>query len=209
MKRWTILIGRIGTVFLAIGLALLLVSLIPPMGGQTSSHMGTLYLDPETWRDLHGEVLTPQQRLSLRITANAALNVYLFELSSHIIYSWINEHHPEPTTIPWNVTYFEEFLQANQESVFWQREIHNETIEHEYTPTKVANATVVLSNPSSDIINIDYSASTATLIAPTGKVQTLAQWTIPLGFVLALPWIINSLRAKTRSRGSRFLTKPT
>jgi len=202
MKRLTVLIGRIGTVLLAIGLALLLVSLIPPMGGQTSSHMSTFHLYPETWRDVHGEVLTPQHRLNVSITANGTLNVYLLELSSQTIYRWIDEHNPEPFTVPSNVTYFQEFLQAAPESILWQKEIHNETIQHEYIPTKVTNATVVLSNPSLDTMKIDYSTSIVTLIAPTGKVQILAQWAIPIGFVLALPWLISSCRMKTRSRGS-------
>jgi len=197
MKRWVILLGRGGTVLLAIGLALLLVSLIPS-GGQTSSSMGTSYLYPETWQDWHEEVLTPQQRFSLSIKANGTLNVYLFELNSQAIYSWITEHHPGPFTIPTNVTYFEEFLQANPESIVWQKELQNE-IAYEYSPTKVTYATLVLSNPSPDSLTIDYSFSTVTLIAPTGKVRTIAQWTIPLGFLLALPWLINLLKAKTKT----------
>jgi hypothetical protein len=204
MKRWAILIGRIGTMLLAIGLALFLVSLIPPIRGLTSSSMGTFPLNPETWEARDQGILTPQQRLNFTISTNGTLNVYLFEVSSLTIYSWINEHYPGSSTVPSNVTYFEEFLQANPESVVWQKEINNEKIEHEYIPTKVTNATVVASNPSLDSITVAYSASTVILIAPTGKTQILAQWTIPIGFVLALPWLINSLKMIIRRRSSKF-----
>jgi len=94
-------------------------------------------------------------------------------------------------------------LQDNPTSSIWQREIHSEKIEQDYTPTKVTNATLVLSNPNLDSVSINYSTEVETLIAPTGKVKTLAIWIIPLGFVLALPWLVDSLRAKTRHQSSQ------
>jgi len=198
MKRWTVLSGRIGTVLLAIGLALLLVSLIPPMGGQTSSSMGSFYFYPRLWQTLFEQLLTPQQNLHFSVTANGTLSVYLFEIGSVVILDWIREHHSEALDYLSNVTYFEEFLQANPASSIWQREIHSEKIEQDYTPTKVTNVTLVLSNPNPDFVSINYSTEVETLIAPTGKVKTLAIWIIPLGFVLALPWLIDLWRAKTR-----------
>jgi hypothetical protein len=97
-----------------------------------------------------------------------------------------------------NITYFEEFLDANPESVVWHTENHNGDVKHDYTPTKVTNATLVLSNPNPNYVSIEYSTSVATFIAPTGKVKTLAIWILPLGFVLTLPWIVNFWRIKRR-----------
>jgi len=208
VRRLIISLGRGGTVLIAIGLALLLVSLIP--GAQTGSHsLGSSHIGSRRWSAGYSEgVLTPQQSLRFNVTANGDLNVYLLEVTSQTIRGWINETHLGSVDVS-NVTYLEEFLVANPESIIWQNEIRNGKIEYEYVPTKITNTTLVLSNPSSDFINVQYEGSVTSHIAPRGKVRTLAQWTIPFGFVLATPWLIDSWRAKTRSRGSKLLTKPT
>lgn len=198
MKRWTVLSGRAGTVLLAIGLALLLISLIPSMGGQTSGSMGSYGISSRMWQTIFGQVMTPQQNLDFSVTANDTLNIYLFGVDSSTIYDWIREHHPELLGAFLDVTYLEEFLDANPSSVVWQTEIHNERVEHAYTPTKVTNATVAISNPNPNIVTIEYSTSVATSIAPTDKVKTLAILVIPIGFVLTIPWIVSLLRTKRR-----------
>lgn len=212
MKRWIILLGRGGTVLLTIGLALLLVSVIP--ASQIGSFSGTWNVNPKRFEaskpnaPIFEAVLTPQQSLRLTITANGTLNVYLLEVKSQTIYAWINEHHTGPIDSS-NVTYFEEFLEANPQLIGWQNEVHNDKLKFEYAPTKITNTTLVLSNPSLDFVRIEFEGSILSQVAPTGKVQTLAQWTIPMGFVLALPWLIDLLRVETRRRGSQPLTKPT
>jgi len=203
MKRWIIFFGRGGTALLAIGLALLLASLIPTI--QIIISMDSDILSRRTWssgRTYEG-VLTPQHNLRFSVTANATLNVYVFEVSTQTIYSWISEHHPDLIYLPLNVTYLEEFLEANPNSIGWNTTIDNGNIEHEYIPTKITNATLAFSNPSLDSTSVEWQVFVTGQVAPVTKVRSLAQWTIPIGFVLALPWLTNFLRAKTRRRSSQ------
>ena len=203
MKRWIIFLGRGGTVLITMSLALLLASLIPP--AQIGTFGGGAHVRSKTFEPLsyYEPVLTPQQGLQVTMTANGTLNVYLLEVSTQTLYDWINEHYPEQEmTFPYffNVTRLEEFLEANPDSIGWQGEMREGKIE--YVPTKVTNATLIFSNPSSDYIIVDYEGSITSLVAPRTKVRNLAQWTIPIGFVLALPWLAQLWKEKTTHRGS-------
>ena len=72
MKRWTIFLGRGGTVLIAISLALLLVSLIPP--AQLGTSGGGTLIHPKTfWPSYFERLLTPQQGLQVTMTANGTL----------------------------------------------------------------------------------------------------------------------------------------
>jgi hypothetical protein len=201
MKRWIILLGRLGTVFLAVGLALLLVSLIP--SAQTNSFMGSTSVFQRTWAPWYYQgVLTPQQSLRFSVTANGSLNVYSLEVSSQTIYGWISDRHFDQIVYSTNITYFDEFLEANGESIRWQAQTQNGKVEYEYTPTKITNATLAISNPNYYSIDVEYEGSVTGQLAPIRKVRTLAEWSIPLGFVLALPWLTDLLRTKTKLRKS-------
>lgn len=191
MKRWTILVGRGGTILLAIGFALFLVSLVPAaqlgsfMGGPGPVHSKTF-----SW--YFSQVLTPQQGLRMAVTANGTLNVYVLEVSSQYLVGWIREHYPEPTDDflgMYNVTRLEEFLETYPNSIAWNGEILNGKIEFEYVPTKITNATLVFSNLSTDLIQFEYEGTTISLVAPGKRVLPLAQWIIPIGFVFTLPWL--------------------
>jgi len=198
MKRWTILVGRGGAILLAIGLALLLVSLIP--SAQTNSFMGNTSVFQRTWAPWYYQgLLTPQQSLRFSVTANGSLNVYLLEVSSQTIYRWISDRHFDQIDYS-NITYFDEFLGANGESIRWQAQTQSGKVEYEYTPTKITNATLVISNPNYYSIDVEYEGSVTGHVAPISKVRTLAEWSIPLGFVLALPWLTDLLRTKTKLR---------
>ena len=200
MKRWKIFLGRGGTVLITIGLALLLVSLIP--SAQLGTFGGSGSIVPEMFQDSFERVLTPQQGLQVTITANGALTVYILEVSTQTLINWISEHQTEQETPFYdffNVTRLEEFLEANPDSIGWQGEIREGNIE--YVPTKVTNATIIFSNPGSDRITWDYEVSITGLVAPGTKVRNLAQWTIPIGFVLALPWIAQLWKEKTTHPG--------
>jgi len=202
VRRWAIPLGRGGTVLIAIGLALLLVSLIPTY--QTSTFMSSSYVYPKRWEAWHYDyVLTPQQSLHISVTANDTLSVYLLQVNTQTIYTWISDHYPDKIDF-WNISYFEEFLDKNSESIHWQDEIQNGKIEYEYIPTKVTNTTLVLSNPSSNVVRIEYGGSLIASVAPIGKVRTLAQWAIPFGFLLSIPWLIDVLKSKKWRHVSAF-----
>lgn len=198
MKRWIIFLGRGGTVLMSIGFALLLVSLIPP--AQLGSSSGGGGIGPKMFQTFSEYVLTPQQGLEVTINASDTLTVYILEVSTQTLYDWISEHYSEQE-IPfyYNVTRLEEFLEANPDSIGQEKEMREGKIE--YIPTKVTNATLVFSNPSSDSITVEYEASMTAIVAPGAKVRNLAQWTIPIGFVLALPWLAQLWKEKTTRRG--------
>jgi len=196
VKRWIIFPGRGGTVLISIGLALLLVSLIPPAQLGTSTGGGVV--PDRMFLDFFERVLTPQQRLEVTINASDTLTVYILEVSSQTLHDWISEHYLEQETPFYdynNITRLEEFLKANPDSIGSQKEMHEGKIE--YIPTKVTNATLIFSNPSSDSITVNYEASITAIVAPGTKVRNLAQWTIPIGFLLALPWFAQLWKKKT------------
>lgn len=188
MKRWIIFLGRGGTVLITISLAMLLVSLIP--SAQLATSAGTTAVPPKWVQSFIETTLTPQQGLQITIWANGTLDVYILEVSSQVLYEWVGDDFL-------NVTDLEEFLEANPGLIGWYDEVRNGRIKHEYVPTKVTNATLVFSNPSSEYVPVDYEASRTSRIAPETKVRNLAQWTIPIGFVLSLPWLTQMWKKKT------------
>jgi hypothetical protein len=195
MKRWTVLLSRGGTTVIAIGLALLLVSLIPPTPMGSSMRLGPL--PSETWQTFYEDALTPQQSLHVTITANGTLSIYILEVSSQVIYGWINEHYSGSADFT-NVTYFNQFLDSNGPSIASQGETLNGTFDYEYSPTGIVNVTLAVSNHGPDDVSINFTGSLFRSVAPASKAQTLSEFTIPIGAALTLPWLSNHLTAKKR-----------
>lgn len=202
MKRSMILLGRGGTILLSIGLALLLVSLIPSAQIGITKSTGEL-LSRGTWRPYGEGVLTPQQSLRITVTTEGTLNVKLLEESEITIMMWINEHYPPPFDNRNNITCLTEFLAQKPEIIRWERDVHNGGAEYEYVPAKITNATIVFSNPSSEDVHFDWQTIQTAMVAPRGKVRTLALWATPIGFVLALPWLIVRYRTRTMRHSSK------
>jgi len=200
MRRWMILIGRGGTVLVAIGLALLLVSFIPAMQTYTFSVSPATF--PQRFDILDAQVgLTPQRGLRFTITADGTLNVYLLEINAWLtLLDWIRENQIQQNGDLYNITNLDAFLETNPNYIVWQTNILDGTVEYEYIPTKITNASVVISNPGSEPVAVTYERSITGVVAPVSKVRTLALWTIPTGFVLALPWLTDLLRTKTKLR---------
>jgi hypothetical protein len=191
MKRWLIFLGRGGTVLLSIGFALLLVSLIPRADIISSEGQGRL--GPESFLIPFGRVLTPQQGLEVTITADDTITVYILEVSQEIIDAWIIEQPPPgPPRL-------EDFLEENPDVIGSQKETREGKID--YMPTKVMDVTLALSNLSSEPVNFSFDYLITSEVAPGTKVRNLAQWTIPIGFVLALPWIAQLWKEKTTHPG--------
>jgi hypothetical protein len=198
MRRWTVLLGRIGTTVIAIGLALFLVSLIPPT--QINAGFGTPISSypSNTWATLGEFVLTEPQTLRVNITANGSLNVYILEVNSSTIDNWINQTSQGPVDLS-NVTYLDEFLSSHSGLIGWQGEIHNGSIAFEYAPTRIVDISLVASNHSPDVVDISYYTwGIFSSVAPVSKVQTVSAFAIPIGFVFTLPWLSNLLRARKR-----------
>ena len=208
MKRRIIFIGRGGTVLITIGLALLLVSRIP--SDSLASAFLCTYIPPKVsqranlqfYRESPGPVqpfyeilLTPQEGLRILIWANTTINVYILEVSFQIFYQWVGDD-------ILNVTDLDEFLKANPGVIGWSGEVYNGYIEYEYVPTKVTNATLVFSNPSSEIAHVDADVAQISRLARI-KTRNLGQWVSPIGFVLSLPWLTQTWKKKQHGSKSR------
>jgi hypothetical protein len=185
----------------AAGLALLLVSLIPP--ARTTSFSSADQVPPETFRSLGStvgpfadsditfysqffSVLTPQQELQIDFSNNGTVDVYLLKINlENFMNTMGNEH---------SVASLETFLQSNPDAIGWQGEILDGTLD--YIPTQIINATILFSNPSPNIVSVTYDGSVFSLIAPTGKVQTLGLFAIPIGVVLTLPGLQSFIKSR-------------
>jgi hypothetical protein len=189
MKRWIIFLGRGGTVLIAVGLALLLVSFIPST--QIATQGGKTAIPPKWVQPSFEQILTPQEGLQITVNTTGIINMYILEVSSQVLYQGVNDDFL-------NLTSLEKFLEANPNSIGWYTKINNETLKHEYVPTKVTNSTLVFSNPSSEYVPVDFEASITSQIAPGTTVRNLAQWVIPIGFIFSLPWITQILRKKNK-----------
>ena len=191
MKRSIIFLGRGGTILVSVGVALLLVSLIP--SAQLSTQGGKTAVPPKWVQPSIEQILTPQQGLQIIVTTNGTLDVYILEVSSQVLYEEVDDDFL-------NLTDLEKFLEANSSLIAWHNEVNNGTIEHEYVPTKVTNATLVFSNPSSEYVPVDFVVSVTSRIAPGTKVLNLAQWVIPIGLMISLPWLIQMWKRRTKRK---------
>jgi len=193
MKRWTTVVGRGGTVLIAISLALLLVSLIPPinlmiLGGRTPP------ISPERVFATNSQVLNPQQGVQVKVTVEGTINLYLLEVGNGQIFPGAGG------MVFANATDLLEFLDANPDLIIWKKEnLENESFERSYTPTKVMSATLVFYNPSSDEAIVDYEVTLISTVAPGEKVRNIAYWITPIGIILAIPWFVNSWKQRKQS----------
>jgi len=186
MKRWTTVLGRGGTVLIAISLGFLLVSIIPQI--QMSRHEGSGPLSPGRIRFVfHQQNLNPQQEVQVAVTVEGNLTVYLLEISAKLEFT--------PTTgfsYNFNVTDLQEVLQEHPEQIIWEHEVENGDYERSYTPTRVMNATVVVYNPpDSESAYLEYNVALKSSLAPGDKVRTIVYFAAPIGLILAMPWFLN------------------
>ena len=135
MKRWITLLGRGGTILIAISLALLLVSLIP--SARTAPIVDTTEVAPDTFTPLRSlpipfesffeRRLTPQQELEMEFTTNGTVTAYVLEVTAQSILNWISLQQ-RILARDFNLTRLEEFLAAHPDSIGWESEIHDEEI---------------------------------------------------------------------------------
>jgi len=189
MKRWTNVLGRGGTVLIAISLALLLVSLIPQINLGTSA--GRMPVLPEQVFATGSRVLTPQQGFQVKVTVEGTINVYLLEVGSEEPYS--------ESMLFADAAELQEFLEANPNLIIWDYNLEDGYFERYYAPTKVMNATLVFYNPSSADAILDYEVTLTSTVAPGEKVRNIAYWAAPIGIILALPWLLNMWKQRKQS----------
>jgi len=192
MKRWTTVLGRVGTVLIAISLALLLVSLIPQL--QLSTAKGSTHISPEQVQiAFHSQNLNPQQEVQLEVTVEGTLKVYLLEIRVEL--QFVNG----TFDYGFNLTDLQELLSEHPDRIRWEREVENEYYERSYTPTRVMNATLVFYNPSSETALVEYDVALKSSLAPGDKVRTIAYCAAPIGVIMALPWFVNMWKQRKQS----------
>ena len=199
MKRETIVVGRLGSVIVAIGLALLLVSLIPSyasttFGGSEQVRYGTFQpLGTVPFSNLPANVtfyggyfsiLTPQQELNVKLTCNGTVNAYLLKMDLNSVLQALNSSGNNK-----NSALLEDYVKANPAAIAWQGQITDGTVD--YTPTAIINATLIFSNPTQNTVQVQYNGKILNLLAPANKARTISFAAIPIGFVLTLPWLID------------------
>jgi hypothetical protein len=197
MNRWLALISRIGTTLTAIGLALLLISLIPSSSSGTSSDTGT-QIQAGTFSTPFEDIMSPQESVTLTVTSDRSIDIYLVEVSSSFLYQWINSHYGNTGKYAYNnVTYLKSFLGNFTQSIAYSQKA-TLSFNYQYTPTKITNASLILSNPSSFAATLQVSYKVSQQVAPASKVATLADWTIPIGLVMAIPWFTDLYQRRVR-----------
>jgi hypothetical protein len=185
VKRWTTVLGRGGTVLIAISLALLLVSFIPQI--RTSRSEGSGPLSPGGINImLHQAYFNPQQEIEVAVTVEGTVTVYLLEITLDFRIS------PDAFGYSFNSTDLQEVLEEHPDKVIWEHEVENGDYKRGYSPTRVMNATVIVYNqPDSEIAYFEYEVSVQSGLAPKDKVRTIAYWAAPIGVILMIPWLLN------------------
>jgi len=170
---------------LSFALALLLISLIPSQGLVTSN--GYPSVPPQTFQNSPFILfLTPQQNLALTATINGKADIALLATSPSEVVTWIETHNV--TTYTFNVKNLEAYLSANQQRVVYLRTgVTNQSIDYDFAPSTVTNATLIFSNPGSKIVNISFQVAVNAQLAPATAVRSLSVWTFMIGVLCVLP----------------------
>jgi len=207
--RWTFLIARLGTVVLMTGLALGTVLLIPSAmrGSITQSFY---YLPPEKYEFLHdvstlAPQLTPQTGLLISVESNSSFQIYLLRIFQgqfeNWTTSWVRERFPylndyEVRAASFNITVLNAFLENHMDTVLWKSDLSSR-VSKEFFPATVGNVTAILVNPSLSWVLCEWEIKEITTLAPRERVLLLTEILVPIGFVLAIPWLFFTKIRKT------------
>jgi hypothetical protein len=202
LKRGIIVLGRFGTVLVAIGLAMMLISSLPTYA--QSSFSGGQPLFPGEFQALGSPIggfgsnstfyfqyfstLTPQQELKVHLTCNGTVNVYLVRINMQMLVQDLSL----PSEGGNNATLLEEYLSAHSGLIVWRGTAGQATVD--YTPTEIINASLLLSNPGQESQFVQYDGQILNLLAPAAKARNLAYGSIPVGLILAVPWMAALLK---------------
>ena len=223
--RWITLLGRIGTVILMIGLALLVFSLIP--SGARYEPGGSQPIGPEQYMLEELWVYLPQTGLQISVESTDNVHVYLLGVSQVELDNWItllmetypdsdpylemfiysytvpmiffHEAYPEETHLSlndsqtwdmmWDVAVLDKGLQTHPEIILWDPP-PGSSFSHELLPADALDIMVVIANPSSNTVEVDWKVKEIAAVAAKERVIVAARLLIPIGIVLAIPWLI-------------------
>ncbi len=198
-SRWTEVIGRIGSVLLAIGLGLVLISAIPPTPPE--SILGWAYvLIPETY-DLSpsSQIISPKKGLHILGASNGSFQVYLVGVHRDQLLSWIRSwvRQQFPNGEEWvlyEISALDAFLRTHPDDILLSMAVSDQS-SFDFFPQGLTNVTVVTSNPSSAWVDVSIELGSITTLAPKERVVIPGTATSVCGLVLVFAWAIQKRKA--------------
>ncbi|HDI12357.1 MAG TPA: hypothetical protein ENF63_02050 [Candidatus Bathyarchaeota archaeon] len=189
MKRVSLTLGRIGTVLLAMCLALAILIFIPPASfGITSSGMSILM--PETFMFIGGPLsLNPQLFIKAELSTNTTIKFYIINLPREDAIKWVRIG---------NLTQFEEFIENNAEKVLLEETISSESATVEFTPGGIVNASFIVLNSDSHAAAINYKIELLASIAPKVRIIPAIAYLGPIGAILTGQWIFIKIKDRRK-----------
>jgi hypothetical protein len=200
VKRQFYWIGRAGTLLLVVGIALTLVSLMPPSGDSTTGGSGRF---PPKNMDVLSfpNLITPQQQIMLTVDADQPILIHILEVGESYFRGWIMERFPDllldGVVIGGDnssLIALEAFLDAHSDSAIFN--VENKTISWEFTPKRVMNTTAIMANPSDLPTSYEYNVEMSTILAPKGVVLPQALILIIIGILISVPWTLSTISTK-------------
>ena len=219
--RWITLLGRIGTVILAIGLALLIAWLIPSGSGSWSGWSQPI--EPEQYIIERLGVYSPQTGFQISVESTDNIRVYLLGVNSVELDNWrtsVREAYPDlddmwirifPVPLIFVREAYPDLDDPHIEDIMdivWNVAVldkglqtHPEIIlwdpppsssfSHELFPADTLDIMAVVANPSSNTVEVETRITDLTALAPKERVILPAILLISIGIALAIPWLIS------------------
>jgi hypothetical protein len=199
VKRLTVLVGRVGTVLMAVGLALLLISLIPTREETYEPYDHTLQTSQFSYSPFQ-LTLNPQRGIRVRVEADSELKVYILQTNFEYMSNWLSNNAPAGNySRMWETSMLEAFLGNHSNMISYQRNVTGE-VEFEYIPTKVEQAMLIFANYGNTAVACEHQISVVNLVAPSRKMFMTAEIIIPVGLVLSAPWFIYLWKEKQKQQ---------
>jgi hypothetical protein len=200
MKRWTTLVGRFGTVLIAVSLALLLISLIPAREQTYSSYSSTLQPSHFSLSGPSEFTLNPQQGIHVTMNSSDELKVYTVQSDYSYISNWLSHNVPAGNySRMWETSMLEAFFVNHSDIISYQQNVTGEG-EFEYIPTMVEQAILISANYGNKTVTYEYQISIINMVASSMKMLMTAEIIIPIGLVLSAPWFISSWKEKHKQQ---------
>jgi hypothetical protein len=197
--------GRAGTILMAAGIALIVLSIIPARTDQNTDFGETTILQPKTFSLESSFFLSrtfdPQYGLYISVQTNRSVTIYLLNIGKEHLYQWVENQFSDnqSSSSTSNISVLEDFLNINPSSVAWQGNTLDGRAEFQYAPTKLMNVTLIFSNPNTEIAKVKYNGKLLNFIVPSERALNPAKFAIPIGIVLTLPQL-TLLKRKNKQR---------
>ncbi|NIM46461.1 MAG: hypothetical protein GTO54_12725 [Nitrososphaeria archaeon] len=173
--RWLTLLGRIGSALLALGLAFVLVFVIPPAPIGTRGGPGWQVVKPDSYSSTSWGTFTPRTGFQLSLTSNSSIQFYILAKRPEL-----------PERKP---SYLADYLQEHPDEVFYSATI-DEELTVSFLPPRVTEVWLYYSNPSEMSVYVTRTFRYETVLVSKEQVQMPTIVLIISGGVLILPRIL-------------------